>query len=286
MSNARVLRVLVVDDSAYVRKVVSQLLSRSPFLEVVGTARDGRRRSNASSSSNRTSLRAISSCRTSTAWASCASRWPESRCRSSIVSVASESGELVLSALDAGAVDVVQKPTALASDRLLEISEDLIAKVKAAADARVRRPPPSTGRRHQRRCRSTPRACSTSSCWESRPEAHRPCDALIPRLPADFVGAAGRRAAHAGRIHRALRAQAGRAVLAPRCRGDGRAAGHARDGADCAGRAASLDAAGGRRQRDHPPGRPTARYAAPALRSTCYSNPRRTCMLDGCSGSS
>ena len=36
-----VTRVLVVDDSAYVRKVVSQILSRSPFLEVVGTARDG-----------------------------------------------------------------------------------------------------------------------------------------------------------------------------------------------------------------------------------------------------
>ena len=38
----RVVRVLVVDDSAYVRKVVSQMLSRSPFIEVVGTARDGR----------------------------------------------------------------------------------------------------------------------------------------------------------------------------------------------------------------------------------------------------
>ena len=38
----RVLRVLVVDDSAYVRKVVREILSRSPFVEVVGTARDGR----------------------------------------------------------------------------------------------------------------------------------------------------------------------------------------------------------------------------------------------------
>jgi len=37
-----VVRVLVVDDSAYVRKVVSTMLSRSPFLEVVATARDGR----------------------------------------------------------------------------------------------------------------------------------------------------------------------------------------------------------------------------------------------------
>src|SRR5918993_5177636 len=34
-------RVLVVDDSAYVRKVVKQMLLRSPFIEVVGVARDG-----------------------------------------------------------------------------------------------------------------------------------------------------------------------------------------------------------------------------------------------------
>ena len=31
-----VIKVLVVDDSAYVRKVVTQMLSRSPFIEVVG----------------------------------------------------------------------------------------------------------------------------------------------------------------------------------------------------------------------------------------------------------
>ena len=36
-----IVRVLVVDDSAYVRKVVSQMLERSPFIEVVGTAHDG-----------------------------------------------------------------------------------------------------------------------------------------------------------------------------------------------------------------------------------------------------
>ena len=36
-----VLRVRGVDDSAYVRKVVKEMLSRSPFIEVVGAARDG-----------------------------------------------------------------------------------------------------------------------------------------------------------------------------------------------------------------------------------------------------
>ena len=56
-----------------------------------------------------------------------------------IISVASQSGEQVLAALDAGAIDFVQKPTALASDRLLEVSDELLEKVKAAALAPMRR---------------------------------------------------------------------------------------------------------------------------------------------------
>mgnify|MGYP000023420464 CR=1 FL=1 len=38
---SEVIRVLVVDDSAYVRKVVRQMLSQDPAIEVVGTARNG-----------------------------------------------------------------------------------------------------------------------------------------------------------------------------------------------------------------------------------------------------
>ena len=37
-----IVRILIVDDSAYVRKVIRQMLSRSPFFEIVGAARDGR----------------------------------------------------------------------------------------------------------------------------------------------------------------------------------------------------------------------------------------------------
>jgi two-component system chemotaxis response regulator CheB len=50
-----------------------------------------------------------------------------------IVSIASESGELVLAALEAGAIDVVRKPTALATEKVFEITDELIAKVKSAA---------------------------------------------------------------------------------------------------------------------------------------------------------
>ena len=142
-----------------------------------------------------------------------------------IVSVASESGELVLSALDAGAVDVVQKPTALASERLLEISEDLIAKVKAAADARVRRPPLN------RTIATAPMPFGAKGVFDivvlgistGGPQALRRVDS---KVAGGFVGAFGRRPAYARRVHRAVRAQAGRAVLASRGGGNGRAAGH------------------------------------------------------------
>ena len=102
-----------------------------------------------------------------------------------IVSVASESGELVLNALDAGAVEFIQKPTALASDRLLEMGEELIAKVKEAAIARVRvvQPPPSA--RAPIPLRSGKRLCDIVVLGISTggPQALR---SLIPRLPAEL----------------------------------------------------------------------------------------------------
>ena len=137
----RVLKVLVVDDSAYVRKVVKQMLSRSPFLEVVGTARDGRE---ALELAERLEPDVVT----------CDLIMPEldgvgfvreqMRRRPVpiiIMSIASETGETALTALDSGAVDFVQKPTALATEKIFEVSDELIEKVKAAARipmARVR----------------------------------------------------------------------------------------------------------------------------------------------------
>ena len=48
-----------------------------------------------------------------------------------IVSMAGESSERVLSGLDAGAIDFVQKPTALATEKVFDVAEELIAKVTA-----------------------------------------------------------------------------------------------------------------------------------------------------------
>jgi len=137
----RVLRVLVIDDSAYVRKVVREILSRSPFLEVVGTARDGRE-----------ALELVE--QLSPDVVTCDLIMPEldgvgfvreqmqrKPLPIIIMSVAKETAEAALTALDAGAIDFVQKPTALASEKIFEVSNELIEKVKAAGNIALNRLP-------------------------------------------------------------------------------------------------------------------------------------------------
>ena len=137
----RVLRVLVIDDSAYVRKVVREILSRSPFIEVVGTARDGLE-----------ALDLVEQLEPDVV--TCDLIMPEldgvGFVREQmkrrplpiiIMSIANETAEAALTALDAGAIDFVQKPTALASEKIFEVSTELIEKVKAAGNIALNRLP-------------------------------------------------------------------------------------------------------------------------------------------------
>jgi two-component system chemotaxis response regulator CheB len=131
-------RVLVVDDSAYIRKVVREMLSRSPALEVVGTARDCEE-----------ALELVERLKPDVV--TCDLIMPGTdgvdfiqrqmsrrRLPIVIVSMAGESSERVLSGLDAGAIDFVQKPTALATEKVFDVADELIAKVTAAAGASMR----------------------------------------------------------------------------------------------------------------------------------------------------
>jgi two-component system chemotaxis response regulator CheB len=135
----RIIRVLVVDDSAYVRKVVRQMLSQSPFIEVVGAARDGRE-----------ALQMVEELRPDVVTSDL--MMPEldgvgfvreqmSRRALPILMMSSvdENSADTLSALDAGAVDFVQKPTALATERMFEMREELIEKIKMAASVQPER---------------------------------------------------------------------------------------------------------------------------------------------------
>jgi len=133
----RILRVLVVDDSAYVRKVIKQMLGRSPFIEVVGTARDGEE-----------ALELVPTLHPDVVTVDLIMPGMgglgfirEQMARAPIpiivVSIASETSQMVLDALDSGAIDFVQKPSALATEKVFEMSDDLIEKVKAAGSVRL-----------------------------------------------------------------------------------------------------------------------------------------------------
>jgi len=81
-------------------------------------------------------------------------------------------------------VDVVQKPTALATDRVYEIATDLVEKVKAAAAARV---PAPAARPAPPPAAAAPRAARTDvlvvGVSTGGPQALK---RLIPSLPRDF----------------------------------------------------------------------------------------------------
>ena len=131
----RPVRVLIVDDSAYIRKVVKEMLASQSAIEVVGTARDGE-----------DALDLVE--RLQPDVVTCDLIMPgvggvefirrQMAARPLpivIVSIAAESSERVLSGLDAGAIDFVQKPTALATERVFDLAEELAAKIVAAAEA-------------------------------------------------------------------------------------------------------------------------------------------------------
>ena len=188
MTTNGVTKVLVVDDSAYVRKVVTQMLSRSPLLEVVGTARDGRE-----------ALDQVADLEPDVV--TCDLIMPEldgvGFVREQmqrrpvpiiIMSVAKETAEAALTALDAGAIDFVQKPTALASEKIFEVSSELIDKVKAAGSISLNRLPTVPAPQPTRS--SEPSVAGTHSVdvvvigiSTGGPQALK---RLIPQLPADF----------------------------------------------------------------------------------------------------
>jgi two-component system, chemotaxis family, protein-glutamate methylesterase/glutaminase len=135
---SEIVRVLVIDDSAYVRKTLSAILARSPFVEVVGTARDGAEGLELVSEVQPHVITCDLNMPVMDGIAFVREQMSRGPIPIVIVSIAAESGEQALAALDAGAVDFVQKPTALATEKLAELAEELVSKVKAAARARPR----------------------------------------------------------------------------------------------------------------------------------------------------
>lgn len=129
------IRTLIVDDSAFARKVVREILATSSSVTVVGTARDGEE-----------ALELTAALRPDIVI--CDLVMPkldglgfvrrQMKLRPLpilILSAAAEDAATVLEALGAGAIDVVKKPSALATDDLRGVREELLEKIQAAIHA-------------------------------------------------------------------------------------------------------------------------------------------------------
>jgi two-component system, chemotaxis family, protein-glutamate methylesterase/glutaminase len=136
MSGAKPIRVLVVDDSALMRKVIPQILESDNSIHVVGTAIDGN-----------FGLKKLEELRPQVVTLDL--EMPAMgglemlkeimrRHRVPVIVVSSHSTQgasVTLKALSLGAFDFVAKPTDV-STRMQEIARDLISKIKAAAQSR------------------------------------------------------------------------------------------------------------------------------------------------------
>ncbi|MFN7140815.1 MAG: response regulator, partial [Limisphaerales bacterium] len=133
MNSSSPIKTLVVDDSAFVRKVFREMLSKSPEIDVVGTARDGAE-----------ALEMVEQLKPDVV--TCDLIMPrmdgvqfvrDQMSRRAlpilVVTATPEDGERALQAMEAGAVDIIQKPTALANEELFRIRDGLVEKIKALA---------------------------------------------------------------------------------------------------------------------------------------------------------
>jgi two-component system, chemotaxis family, protein-glutamate methylesterase/glutaminase len=129
------IRVLVVDDSAYLRKVLAEMLNRSPHIQVVGSASDGQDALEkvqllhpdvVTLDLYMKGLDGVDFLR----------RQMKRRPVPVVVcSIASEQGDQAVAAMEAGAVEFVRKPTALALEQVYDIQSELVEKVVSAASA-------------------------------------------------------------------------------------------------------------------------------------------------------
>jgi len=131
------IRIVIIDDSAFVRKVVREMLSASPRMEVIGLAKNGE-----------DGLQMVEELQPDVV--TCDLMMPgldgvgfvrEQMARKPIpiliLTASPQDAERVLEALQLGAVDFVQKPTALANEQLRSIGQELIEKVEAAAQTQA-----------------------------------------------------------------------------------------------------------------------------------------------------
>ncbi|MCR4427280.1 MAG: chemotaxis response regulator protein-glutamate methylesterase [Firmicutes bacterium] len=126
--------VLVVDDSAFMRKVISEILSSDPAIEIMGTARDGRD-AIAKAQHNRPDVVTLDvEMPVMDGIAALPILCGELGIPVVMLSSQTQAGaDVTIRALSLGAVDFVRKPSGSISLDIAKVHDELIAKVKMAS---------------------------------------------------------------------------------------------------------------------------------------------------------
>jgi two-component system chemotaxis response regulator CheB len=142
------IKVLVVDDSAFMRKVISDILSSDDYIEVIGTARNGKdgiEKAQLLKPHVITLDVEMPVMDGITALEKLLELNPAPKVIM-LSSLTNNGGEATMKALEAGAIDFVSKPTSsLVHFKIEDIKEDLINKVKSAVTSNLLRYTEHTG---------------------------------------------------------------------------------------------------------------------------------------------
>lgn len=129
------IRVLVVDDSAFARKVVREVLARAPEIDVVDVARDGLEALE-KIEALKPDLVTLDLMMPNLDGLGVLRALPkDGGPRVLVVTFSAVDSESGAEALQLGALDLVKKPTALATDQMYDLSRELVDKVRALMDA-------------------------------------------------------------------------------------------------------------------------------------------------------
>lgn len=137
----QVIRVLVVDDSALMRKVISDILSKEPDIEVIGSARNGKEALEKISLLNPDVITLDVEMPIMDGITALKSIMKENpRPVIMLSSLTQEGAQLTLRALQEGAIDFVPKPSGTISLDINKVAAEIVQKVRVASQAVLKRP--------------------------------------------------------------------------------------------------------------------------------------------------